>query len=120
MADPGRDLVPGTLPVSERCAALEHVAELVCQRSIETLDLKFVDLPGRWHHVSLPVERLDAALCRDGVAFDGSSVPGYADGGRSDMALLPDPRTAVLDPFWDRPTLNRRQHPREIGLYLDA
>jgi glutamine synthetase len=73
---------------------------------IETVDLKFVDLPGRWHHLSLPAERLDEELLRDGVGFDGSSIPGYAQAATSDMTLLPDPSTATLEPFWDRPTLS--------------
>jgi glutamine synthetase len=54
----------------------------------------------------MPAERLGDELLRDGVAFDGSSIAGYAQGATSDMTLLPDPSTAVLEPFWDRPTLS--------------
>jgi glutamine synthetase len=86
--------------------SVEKLLALAREKRIETLDLKFVSLPGRWHHLSLPAERLDEELLRYGVGFDGSSVPGYSQIASSDMSLIPDPGTAILDPFWERPTLS--------------
>ena len=85
---------------------MERLLTLAREKRVETIDLKFVSLPGRWHHLSLPAERLDEQLLHYGVGFDGSSVPGYSQIASSDMTLIPDPDTAILDPFWDRPTLS--------------
>jgi glutamine synthetase len=76
------------------------------ERGARTLDLKFVNLLGRWHHVSVPVERLDTAFLERGVSFDGSSVPGFGRASSSDRTLIPDPETAFMDPFWDPPALS--------------
>ena len=86
--------------------SIQRLMGYASAKGIETVDLKFVDLVGRWHHLSLPMDRLDGNLFRTGVAFDGSSVAGYSKGATSDMTLLPDPETGVLDPVWDRPTLS--------------
>ncbi len=92
--------------IPDRRESVQKVLKLARDRKVETIDLKFVSLAGRWHHLSLPVERFDASLFDDGVAFDGSSVAGYAKGATSDMTMIPDPETAILDPFWDRPVLS--------------
>lgn len=85
---------------------IQEVVTFAKEMGAQTVDLKFVSLLGRWHHISLPVERLDESLFSQGVAFDGSSIPGYARNTRSDMTLIPDPATCMLDPFWERPTLS--------------
>jgi glutamine synthetase len=85
---------------------IESLLALAREKDVETIDLKFVSLLGRWHHLSVPADRLDEGLLRDGVGFDGSSVPGYSRISSSDMTLIPDAETAILDPFWDRPTLS--------------
>lgn len=95
---------PTSIP--DRHEAVQKVLALSRDRQVETIDLKFVSLLGRWHHLSMPVERLDVSLFEDGVSFDGSSVAGYAKGATSDMTMIPDPQTALLDPFWDRPALS--------------
>jgi len=69
------------------------------------IDLKFSDLHGRWHHVTVPAREFNAQLMRDGVGFDGSSV-GLKSVKAGDMVLLPDLTTAFRDPFWDAPTLS--------------
>jgi glutamine synthetase len=97
--------MPGVDRAGQRRLSVQDVLELARAHAVQTIDLKFVDLPGRWHHLSLPVERLDAKLFHDGVAFDGSSVRGYGRDSTSDMTIVPDPDTAMLDPFWERPTL---------------
>ncbi len=87
-------------------AKIQEVLTFAKEKHVQTVDLKFVSLIGRWHHVSIPVERLDEGFFSSGVAFDGSSIPGYTRSTRSDMTLIPDPSTKMLDPFWERPTLS--------------
>ncbi len=79
--------------------------QLLHETGISMLDLRFADLPGRWHHVTLPVATLSLATFEGGVGFDGSSVPGFKTVERGDMVLIPDRTTANLDPFADEPTV---------------
>ncbi len=72
----------------------------------EFLDLKFCDLLGSWHHLTMPIASLRQELFIDGVGIDGSSLPGFTSIERGDMILLPDASTAFLDPFFERPTLS--------------
>ena len=75
------------------------------ERAVKMVDLKFTDLAGRWHHVTIPTKLLDDSLLRDGVGFDASSV-GLRPVKAGDMVLLPDLGTGFLDPFWELPTLS--------------
>lgn len=95
-------------PASEAAKqeSIQKVLQLARDNNVETVDLKYVSLLGRWHHLSLPEERLNETLFIEGIGFDGSSVPGYGRNSTSDMTLVPDPETAFLDPFWDHPTLS--------------
>jgi glutamine synthetase len=70
------------------------------------VDLKFCDLIGQWQHTSVPFHRLTEDAFEDGFGFDGSSIRGWKAINESDMLLLPDPATAVLDPFMAKPTLS--------------
>lgn len=92
--------------MSAVASGFKRLKEMVEAHGVETIDLKFVSLIGRWHHLSLPVDRLDEHLLREGVAFDGSSIRGYSQIASSDMTLIPDPSTAIIDPFWDHTTLS--------------
>lgn len=69
------------------------------------VDLKFVDLPGIWQHFSFTVDELNEDLFTEGIGFDGSSIRGFQEIHESDMLLIPDPNTAVVDPFCSIPTL---------------
>ena len=69
------------------------------------VDLKFSDLGGHWHHVTLPASQCNEELMRDGVGFDASSI-GLKPVKAGDMVLLPDLGTAFEDPFWEAPTLS--------------
>ncbi len=82
------------------------VFQMADRHEIVMIDLKFCGLLGRWHHVTLPASRLGPELFKEGLGFDGSSVPGFAVTESSDMLILPDPSTAFLDPFWEVPTLS--------------
>jgi glutamine synthetase len=70
------------------------------------LDLKFCDLLGSWQHMTMPLRALDAGAFDEGLGFDGSSIRGWQGIAESDMLLMPDPATAVLDPFTAEPTLS--------------
>ena len=75
------------------------------EHGFKMIDLKFSDLAGRWHHVTIPHGQFNDALMRDGVGFDASSV-GLKPVKAGDMVLLPDLTTAFRDPFWEVPTLS--------------
>jgi glutamine synthetase len=70
------------------------------------VDLKFCDLLGTWQHMTMPLRALDAGAFDEGLGFDGSSIRGWQGIEESDMLLMPDPATAVLDPFTAEPTLS--------------
>ncbi|HUT32692.1 MAG TPA: type I glutamate--ammonia ligase [Planctomycetota bacterium] len=72
----------------------------------EMMDMKFVDLLGTWQHCSFPIEVLDAKTFTEGLGFDGSSIRGWQGIHMSDMLAVPDPATAVLDPFFAKPTVS--------------
>ena len=70
------------------------------------VDLKFCDLFGQWQHTSVPMHRITEEAFEDGFGFDGSSIRGWRAINESDMLLLPDASTAVMDPFMARPTMS--------------
>jgi len=70
------------------------------------VDLKFTDLLGTWQHVSLPLSAIDEAAFEEGLGFDGSSIRGWKGISESDMLLMPDPSTAMLDPFTEATTMS--------------
>jgi glutamine synthetase len=72
----------------------------------EMIDLKFTDLLGSWQHCSFPVESWDEGTFKEGVGFDGSSIRGWQGIHVSDMVAIPDPGTAVIDPFFSEPTVS--------------
>ena len=78
------------------------VRKLMEDNDCDELDIKFADVPGTWQHVSLPINEVDDALFVRGTGFDGSSIRGFQVINESDMLLIPDPDTAVVDSFMDR------------------
>jgi glutamine synthetase len=79
---------------------------LLCEKNgIRQLDLKYIDLFGRWYHLTIPIQRISKRLFEDGEPFDGSSIPGYRAVEAGDMVIIPDIVTAQVDPFWETPTL---------------
>ncbi len=83
----------------------EEAAAYIQRETIAMIDLKFCDLWGRWHHVTLPSGQFKPKLMQEGVGFDGSSV-GFKSVSAGDMVMTPDLQTAFVDPFWDVPTLS--------------
>jgi glutamine synthetase len=84
---------------------IDDVNQWARDKYIQAVDLRFVDLFGAWHHITVPVERLNDGHLTEGVPFDGSSIPGFKSVHAGDMVLVPDIATALLDPFWDQPTM---------------
>ncbi|MBN1303404.1 MAG: type I glutamate--ammonia ligase [Anaerolineales bacterium] len=82
---------------------IKEVLEMA--KKVKMVDIRFIDLPGTWQHTTIPVERLDEDLFKDGMAFDGSSVRGFQEIHESDMLLMLDPDTAFIDPVAEIPTL---------------
>ena len=83
----------------------EHVLALVKEHDIAYVDLRFTDLRGAQQHVTFPAAMIDAASFEDGKMFDGSSIAGWKGINESDMVLLPDADSALIDPFLEEPTL---------------
>jgi glutamine synthetase len=70
------------------------------------IDCKFSDFPGIWQHITYPIARLTEESFEDGFGFDGSSIRGWKAIDASDMLMIPDPGSAVMDPFLQVPTLS--------------
>ncbi|MFL5830494.1 MAG: type I glutamate--ammonia ligase [Solirubrobacteraceae bacterium] len=83
-----------------------EVLEFAAERGVEMVDLKFVDLPGTWQHMTLPLAAFDADDFDTGLGFDGSSIRGFQEIHESDMLLIPDPTSAFIDPYYTRATLS--------------
>jgi glutamine synthetase len=82
------------------------VLKLAKDSGAEFVDLRFCDLPGVMQHFSMPLHQLTEDGFEDGYGFDGSSIRGFQEIQESDMLLIPDPNTAVMDPFREHPTVN--------------
>ena len=84
----------------------KQVLEFASKNNAKILDMRFIDLPGIWQHVSYPIGELEESCSfKDGFGFDASSIRGWQSIHESDMLLIPDPGTAFMDPFRDVPTL---------------
>ncbi len=83
-----------------------EVLKMIEDQDIQMIDLKFIDLPGIWQHLTVHRSQIDESSFTDGVAFDGSSIRGWKAINESDMAMVPDPASAWIDPFMKEPTLS--------------
>ncbi len=70
------------------------------ENGCEMVDMKFMDFVGQWQHFGIPIRELTEASFEDGLGFDGSSIRGWQPIHASDMLVVPDPTTAVIDPFY--------------------
>lgn len=86
--------------------SVKDALDLVKKNKVEIVDFKFIDVPGLWQHFSIPAGELTAELFEEGIGFDGSSIRGFQSINESDMLLIPDADTAVMDPFTEHPTLS--------------
>ena len=84
---------------------MSKTLELIKESDARWIDLRFTDTKGKEHHVSLPSTEVNDSFFEDGKMFDGSSISGWKGINESDMVLMPDDSTAVLDPFTDDATV---------------
>ena len=84
----------------------KEVLALCREKDVKAVDLRFMDFPGIWQHFTIPANKLTEDVFEDGLGFDGSSIRGWQAINESDMILVPQPETAVLDPFTALPTIN--------------
>jgi len=86
----------------------DDVLGLVKEKEVKFVDLRFTDTRGKEMHMTVPAKKIDADFFEDGKMFDGSSIAGWKGINESDMILMPDTDTAIIDPFTDETTLNLR------------
>ncbi len=83
----------------------EQTLNLIKEKEARWVDLRFTDTKGKEQHVSIPVSEVDDGFFEEGKMFDGSSIAGWKGINESDMILMPDDSTSILDPFTDEPTV---------------
>jgi glutamine synthetase len=79
--------------------------DLLKEKNIEWVDFRFIGLSGKAQHISVPASEVDEDTFKNGVAFDGSSIPGFRGIEESDMVMVPDTESVYVDPFTAHPTL---------------
>jgi glutamine synthetase len=84
----------------------KDVLQKIKDEDIKYVDLRFTDPRGKWQHVTFDIALVDEEMFSEGTMFDGSSIAGWKAINESDMLLMPDPSTAVLDPFFSAATLS--------------
>jgi glutamine synthetase len=83
----------------------KKVLDMIKENDVQYVDFRFTDPRGKWQHISQHVSTVDDDLLTEGIMFDGSSIEGWKDISESDMSLIPDLDTAVMDPFAAQPLL---------------
>ncbi|MBK9253648.1 MAG: type I glutamate--ammonia ligase [Proteobacteria bacterium] len=84
------------------------VLKIIKEKEIKYVDFRFCDTRGKEQHVTVPSHQVKEVLFTEGKMFDGSSIAGWKGINESDMILMPDAATAIIDPFFEQPTLNLR------------
>src|SRR6266446_6221957 len=84
------------------------VVKLIKEKDVKYADLRFTDTRGKEQHVTIPSRYVDEDFFTEGKMFDGSSIAGWKGINESDMILMPDPATAVIDPFYEETTVDLR------------
>src|ERR1700722_5274754 len=90
---------------AESADGISKVLDLIKENGVEYVDLRFTDPKGKWQHTAQHVTTVDEDSLRNGFMFDGSSIAGWKAINESDMILMPDMTTVVLDPFAAKPSL---------------
>lgn len=88
--------------------SVESALALIAESEAKFVDLRFTDTKGKEQHVSIPASLIDEEFFEEGKMFDGSSIAGWKGINESDMILMPDPKTAVIDPFAEEVQVNIR------------
>ena len=86
----------------------DNVLKLIKEHDVKFVDLRFCDTIGKEQHVTVPASVVDKEMLKEGKMFDGSSIAGWKSINESDMILMPETGSAVIDPFFDDATLNIR------------
>jgi glutamine synthetase len=81
------------------------VLRFAIDEQVKFVDLRFTDLPGSWHHLTIPINQFNEDTFENGVGFDASSLRGWASINESDMLLVPNADRFCVDPFYEEPTL---------------
>jgi len=87
-------------------SSMSKINKMIKDNNVEMVDLKFIDLLGQWQHLSVPIDQLEEDSFANGFGFDGSSMRGWKSINESDMILVPDPNTALIDPFIEMKTVS--------------
>ncbi|HTX19288.1 MAG TPA: type I glutamate--ammonia ligase [Bacteroidota bacterium] len=87
-------------------SATDNVFKVIKDHAVKMVDFKFVDFPGQWQHFTVPVSELTEDVFETGLGFDGSSIRGWKHIHESDMLIIPDPDTVIIDPFCEIATLS--------------
>ena len=85
--------------------AVSKVMEMIKEHSVEYVDFRFTDPRGKWQHTAQHVSTIEPEVFEEGIMFDGSSIAGWKAINESDMILMPDATTAVMDPFSAKPQM---------------
>jgi len=85
--------------------SVAKVKKLMKDNDVQFVDMRFTDTIGKEQHVTIPSKVVDADFFKEGKMFDGSSIAGWKSINESDMILMPDTTTAMMDPFMDEPTM---------------
>ena len=85
---------------------VQDIFDIISANDVKVVDIKFCDLFGGWQHFSIPAATLSEDMFTDGLGFDGSSIRGFQKINESDMLLIPDPNTCVMDPFMEQATIS--------------
>ena len=91
--------------MSLKCKTPADVLKAIKENDVKYVDLRFTDPRGKWHHTAQAVETIDDSVFADGLMFDGSSIAGWKAINESDMTLMLDPTSAVMDPFAAQPSM---------------
>lgn len=85
--------------------SVQNVLDMIKEQEVKYVDLRFVDIVGKWHHITVPARVVDKDFFEEGKMIDGSSIHGWRDIHESDMVLKGDPEVSYMDPFTEEPTL---------------
>lgn len=87
---------------------MTDILKFIEEKKVAFVDLRFTDTIGKEQHITIPADKIDKNFLEEGKMFDGSSIRGWKKINASDMVLMPDADTAVMDPFYEAPTLQLR------------
>ena len=87
-------------------ATYKEILAEIKEKDVKYVDVRFTDMRGKLQHVTFDIALVDEEFLTDGTMFDGSSIAGWKAINESDMALMPDPATATMDPFFAASTIS--------------